>query len=90
MRKRGPPVHGVRAEYDVAGLSNLDPDKEVSLDEVEPEDQLLYVWPVDKFLRRLREMREVYQAGCAMGDRFRTIRSQLRQNRHLNPWHEAA
>jgi len=72
------------------GLSNLDPDKEVSLDEVEPEDQLLYVWPVDKFLRRLREMREVYQAGCAMGDRFRTIRSQLRQNRHLNPWHEAA
>jgi len=70
------------------GLSELDPDNPGN-EEVD-EDQLLYVWPVDKFLRRLREMREVYQAGCAMGDKFHAVRSQLRENRHLNPWHEAA
>jgi len=72
------------------GLTELDPtNPDAGLEDL-GEDQLLYLWAVEKFLRRLREMREIYQAGCAMGDRFKTIRSQMRANRHLNPWHEAA
>jgi len=51
-------------------------------------DTLLYVWALEKFLRRLKEMREIYQEGSDMEDEFLSTRDRLRQRPYLNPWRE--
>lgn len=54
------------------------------------QDPLLYVWSLEKFLRRLNAMRDVYQEGSELKDSFVSTRKQLRGKPHLNPWREMA
>jgi len=49
---------------------------------------LLYVWSLEKFLRRLKEMRELYQEACEVSDGFVMIRQRLRAKPYLSPWRE--
>lgn len=49
---------------------------------------MLYVWSLEKFLRRLKEMRELYQEGCEAKDGFDSVRKHLESKPYLNPWRE--
>eukprot|EP00927_Polykrikos_kofoidii_P034757 TRINITY_DN29411_c0_g2_i1.p1 TRINITY_DN29411_c0_g2~~TRINITY_DN29411_c0_g2_i1.p1 ORF type:complete len:1424 (+),score=184.70 TRINITY_DN29411_c0_g2_i1:502-4272(+) len=51
-------------------------------------DSLLYVWSMEKFLVRLKEMRELYQEGCDMNDNFATVKDKIASMPYLNPWRE--
>eukprot|EP00928_Gymnodinium_smaydae_P027574 TRINITY_DN21288_c0_g1_i1.p1 TRINITY_DN21288_c0_g1~~TRINITY_DN21288_c0_g1_i1.p1 ORF type:complete len:1178 (-),score=163.79 TRINITY_DN21288_c0_g1_i1:570-4103(-) len=54
-------------------------------------DALLYIWSIDKFLRRLSAMRDVYEQCELLGeDGFAKVRSRLRSESYLNPWQELA
>jgi len=53
------------------------------------EDNLLYVWSLEKFLWRLSGMRDVYQEGSEARDGFRSVRARMASQPALNPWHEA-
>eukprot|EP00927_Polykrikos_kofoidii_P084273 TRINITY_DN8834_c0_g1_i1.p1 TRINITY_DN8834_c0_g1~~TRINITY_DN8834_c0_g1_i1.p1 ORF type:complete len:1456 (-),score=214.57 TRINITY_DN8834_c0_g1_i1:122-3880(-) len=53
-------------------------------------DQMLYVWTLDKFLRRLDEMRDVYQECTEMCDGFTHVQRRLKAKPFLNPWQEMA
>eukprot|EP00928_Gymnodinium_smaydae_P029218 TRINITY_DN2206_c0_g2_i1.p1 TRINITY_DN2206_c0_g2~~TRINITY_DN2206_c0_g2_i1.p1 ORF type:complete len:1403 (+),score=270.12 TRINITY_DN2206_c0_g2_i1:105-4313(+) len=54
------------------------------------EEQLVYVWSLEKFLHRLDEMREVYQNGSEANDGFASVRERLQEQPYLNPWREMA
>lgn len=49
---------------------------------------LLYVWSMEKFLRRLTEMRELSDEGTAANDGFESVRRRLDNRPYLNPWRE--
>eukprot|EP00929_Paragymnodinium_shiwhaense_P031045 TRINITY_DN1747_c0_g3_i1.p1 TRINITY_DN1747_c0_g3~~TRINITY_DN1747_c0_g3_i1.p1 ORF type:complete len:1706 (+),score=451.42 TRINITY_DN1747_c0_g3_i1:137-5254(+) len=51
-------------------------------------DSLLYVWSLEKFLRRLKEMRELYQEGCEAKEGFKAVRARLYAKPYLSPWRE--
>lgn len=51
-------------------------------------ESILYVWSLEKFLRRLREMREVYHEGCEAKDGFEGVRRRLNAKPYINPWRE--
>jgi len=69
-------------------LANMDLSAKLGIDAPKNEDQLLYVWTVEKFIRRLNEMRDLYQQGTDHGDEFAQIRKELRANPYANPWRE--
>jgi len=50
--------------------------------------ELLYVWSLEKFLRRLNEIREIYQEGSEARDSFAGVWQRLSKNPFLNPWTE--
>eukprot|EP00931_Biecheleriopsis_adriatica_P103666 TRINITY_DN7846_c0_g1_i1.p1 TRINITY_DN7846_c0_g1~~TRINITY_DN7846_c0_g1_i1.p1 ORF type:complete len:1293 (-),score=227.72 TRINITY_DN7846_c0_g1_i1:107-3985(-) len=52
------------------------------------QSQRRYIWSLDKFLCRLREMREVYHEGVEAKDFFAGARRRLEAKRHTSPWHE--
>jgi len=49
---------------------------------------LLYLWSLEKFLRRLNAFRDIYQAGHESPDGFQTIRDRLDASQYDNPWRE--
>eukprot|EP00929_Paragymnodinium_shiwhaense_P101529 TRINITY_DN6468_c0_g2_i1.p1 TRINITY_DN6468_c0_g2~~TRINITY_DN6468_c0_g2_i1.p1 ORF type:complete len:1394 (+),score=321.56 TRINITY_DN6468_c0_g2_i1:226-4407(+) len=51
------------------------------------QDSLLYVWSLEKFLKRLVVMREVYEEGLDYGC-FAVVRNRIGAKAHLNPWQE--
>lgn len=54
------------------------------------DENTLYVWTVEKFVRRLGEMRDIYQEGHAFGEGWGSIRRQMQAKPYLNPWQELA
>eukprot|EP00747_Dinoflagellata_sp_TGD_P134121 gnl/TRDRNA2_/TRDRNA2_175279_c3_seq1.p1 gnl/TRDRNA2_/TRDRNA2_175279_c3~~gnl/TRDRNA2_/TRDRNA2_175279_c3_seq1.p1 ORF type:complete len:334 (+),score=86.06 gnl/TRDRNA2_/TRDRNA2_175279_c3_seq1:125-1003(+) len=50
-------------------------------------EELLYVWTLEKFLRRLEAMREVYQQGSDVGDGFKSTRRKMMKAAY-NPFRE--
>lgn len=53
-------------------------------------DKLLFVWTLNKFQRRLHEMRSMYQGGTYAQDGFAAVRQELRNDLFANPWREPA
>jgi len=51
-------------------------------------EPLLYVWSLEKFLRRLKEMRELYQDASEDEDNFTALRVRMAAKPYLNPWRE--
>jgi len=49
---------------------------------------LLYVWSLEKFLQRLREMRDIYQEGCEGSAGFEEIRLRMELQPYIDPWRE--
>merc|ERR1719215_2444560 len=49
---------------------------------------LLYVWSLEKFLRGLNEMREIFQEGADGQQGFEETRRRLKKKPYLNPWRE--
>eukprot|EP00747_Dinoflagellata_sp_TGD_P220102 gnl/TRDRNA2_/TRDRNA2_92112_c0_seq1.p1 gnl/TRDRNA2_/TRDRNA2_92112_c0~~gnl/TRDRNA2_/TRDRNA2_92112_c0_seq1.p1 ORF type:complete len:1123 (+),score=192.17 gnl/TRDRNA2_/TRDRNA2_92112_c0_seq1:62-3370(+) len=54
------------------------------------QEALLYVWTLEKFLRRLEAIREAYQEGSDDGDNFKKLRKKIGQKPYHNPWREMA
>lgn len=50
--------------------------------------QLLCVWSLEEFLRRLSEIRDLYQEASESGAGFEGIRQALAANPFQNPWHQ--
>eukprot|EP00929_Paragymnodinium_shiwhaense_P056195 TRINITY_DN28128_c1_g2_i3.p1 TRINITY_DN28128_c1_g2~~TRINITY_DN28128_c1_g2_i3.p1 ORF type:complete len:1158 (-),score=237.26 TRINITY_DN28128_c1_g2_i3:854-4327(-) len=53
-------------------------------------DPVRYVWTMEKFVRRLSEMREIYQQGCDAFEGWPRVRRRLQEQPYLNPWQELA
>eukprot|EP00747_Dinoflagellata_sp_TGD_P033483 gnl/TRDRNA2_/TRDRNA2_136652_c3_seq2.p1 gnl/TRDRNA2_/TRDRNA2_136652_c3~~gnl/TRDRNA2_/TRDRNA2_136652_c3_seq2.p1 ORF type:complete len:448 (+),score=69.35 gnl/TRDRNA2_/TRDRNA2_136652_c3_seq2:51-1346(+) len=53
-------------------------------------ERLLYVWTIEKFLRRLDAIREAYQDGSENADGFESLRLLMHEHHCLNPWRETA
>jgi len=51
---------------------------------------VLYVWSLEKFLKCLVKIREVYEEGFVADDDFASVRRMLRDNPHLDPWRETS
>eukprot|EP00931_Biecheleriopsis_adriatica_P087488 TRINITY_DN61951_c0_g1_i1.p1 TRINITY_DN61951_c0_g1~~TRINITY_DN61951_c0_g1_i1.p1 ORF type:complete len:1525 (-),score=322.06 TRINITY_DN61951_c0_g1_i1:23-4537(-) len=51
--------------------------------------QLLCVWSLEEFLRRLSEIRDMYQDASESGGGFEASRLKLAANPFQNPWHQA-
>jgi hypothetical protein len=51
---------------------------------------LMYVWSLEKFLGRLKAIRDIYQQGSEAKDNFASVRDNLLENPDQNPWREVA
>jgi len=52
------------------------------------QSSLLYVWSLEKFLRRLKAMRDIYQEGCDGKVGFDEVRLRMEWEPYLDPWRE--
>jgi hypothetical protein len=50
----------------------------------------LYVWSLEKFLVRLAMIRELYEDGISLNDRFKSVQERLREYPQMDPWHECS